>query len=89
MCLLKRVLSEEADYDEVSLFCKAKIKNNQCRYYNKLLYDYVPYQDTPLLYSEILNFAENMKSVHIIINYHKYMMQMLYLLIIIISSMNK
>jgi Rad3-related DNA helicases len=58
MCLLKRVLSEEADYDEVSLFCKAKIKNNQCRYYNKLLYDYVPYQDTPLLYSEILNFAE-------------------------------
>jgi DNA excision repair protein ERCC-2 len=58
MCLLKRMLSEDVDYDEVSLFCKTKIKNNQCRYYSRLLYEYVPYQEAPLLYSEVLNFAE-------------------------------
>lgn len=58
MCLLRRELSEDVDYEEVSFFCKRKIKNNECLYYKRLYDSKVPYQDKPLLYSEVLKFAE-------------------------------
>jgi len=61
MCLLKRELNEDIDHEEISLFCKTKIKNNNCIYYKRLNETKVPYQDKPLLFSEILKFSENNK----------------------------
>lgn len=58
MCLLKRELADELEYDEVSFFCKRKIKNSECNYYLRLKDANVPYQENPMLYSEILKFAE-------------------------------
>jgi len=61
MCLLKRELKEDVDYEEVSLFCKIKIKNNECLYYKRLNEAKIPYQDSPLLFTEILKFSEDNK----------------------------
>ncbi len=58
MCLLKKQIGEDVDYEEISFFCKRKIKNNECKYYIRLNETKIPYQDKPLLYSEILKFAE-------------------------------
>jgi len=61
MCLLKRDLKEDMDYDEVSFFCKKKIKNHECVYYDRLDNAYVPYQLEPLVYSEVLKLGEKYK----------------------------
>jgi len=58
MCLLKKELSGELDYEDVAFFCRNMIKNKSCDYYNRLNYVYVPYQDEPLLYTEILKLGE-------------------------------
>ena len=61
MCLLKKEVKGEFDYEDVSFFCKNMIKNKSCEYYNRLSYAYVPYEDQPLLYTEILEFGEKYK----------------------------
>lgn len=61
MCLLKNELSGEVDYEDVAFFCRNMIKNKSCDYYNRLSYAYVPYQDEPLLYTEILELGKKYK----------------------------
>jgi len=58
MCLLQRTMDEEMDYDEITYFCKTKIKNGECKFYNNLYNTTLGHIRVPLTYSEILSWCE-------------------------------
>lgn len=58
MCLLQRSIGEEMDYDDVTYFCKAKIRSRECEFYNNLLDAPLTSTKKPLTYSEILTLCK-------------------------------
>ncbi|MBO3757748.1 MAG: hypothetical protein JTT14_01385, partial [Candidatus Brockarchaeota archaeon] len=58
MCLLQRTINEEMDYEDVTYFCKTKIKNGECKFYTNLNSVIPIHARVPLTYSEVLSWCE-------------------------------